>query len=191
MSSNLVLPRPARIEQVSYAGTAVLALLLAGAGLFFVPWALWDSIDAEKAGVWDFVAMGFVLGFPVFLIWVAWSCRIVALPFRFTVDVAARKCGYRWGSWWTGSIDLRDAKMLRGEVFYTSARPYQGAWRWRIYAVRRKFDKGVLIYATSEPFQNEGYAEGDCRGKLQAFSNHLGLPWELAAEPVSDLSRKD
>lgn len=40
---------------------------------FFVPGILWNSMDGEEAGVWDYAAMGLVSGFPVFLIRVAWS----------------------------------------------------------------------------------------------------------------------
>jgi hypothetical protein len=114
MPSVLILPPPAKADRINYVSTVPLAILLVGTVLFLIQRVLLESVNPAKADVWDFVAMGFVLGFAGMLLWVAWSCRTGALPFRFVVDSSKRTCGYRWGSWWTRRTDLSDAAKLRG-----------------------------------------------------------------------------
>ncbi len=185
MASLLTLSPPGKLERFQCAATAVLALVLAVVIAIFIPAVLIGSMDIERLEVWDYLAMGFMMGFVGFLIWVAWSCRIGALPFRFTVDAQARKCGYCWGKWWTRQTDLSDTTRLRGEMFYTSIRAYDGKWRWSIYAVRREFEKGERIHTPIGHFIREDEAAADCKRILQALSEHLSLPAEFAADTAT------
>ena len=99
-----------------------------GAFLIALTQALSGSIDLGEMGMTDYVALGIVLALVALMGWVAWSCRIGALPFRFVVDPRSRKCGYRWGSLWTRLIDLTEATGLEAKISYTSTRAYMGRW---------------------------------------------------------------
>ncbi len=181
MPSLLLLPPPTKRQRIIWAGTGVVALLVAGTLVFIFTESLMWSFTAEKVGAWDFVATGFTLLIAGFFCWVAWTCRLEALPFRFVVDASNRECGYRWRSWWVHRSDLSDATKLRGEMSYAITRPYCGTWTWSIYAVRREFDKGLKIYRPMKPFHNEEEAVMDCRRNLQVLSEHLLLPSEFTA----------
>jgi hypothetical protein len=179
MPSVLLLPPPTGGQRIASAGTGVFTLLVAGVVLFATTRFFLESIAAPKVEVWDFVGTATGLVFAGVFCWVAWKCRLGALPFRFVADASSRECGYRWGSWWARRIDLSDATKLRGGLSYVSVRPYEGTWRWSIYALRGKFDKDVELYSSLKAYSLEEEAVMDCRRTLQVLSEHLRLPSEF------------
>lgn len=160
------------------AGTGVFTFVVATGTLVATFAFLLEMIAADQVGAWDFVAIGTGLVFAAAFFWVAWKCRLGALPFRFVADAARRECGYRWRSWWALRIDLSDAARLTGRLSYTSVRPYEGSWRWSIYASKKGYDADVELYCSLKAYDLEEDAEADCQQTLQALSEYLGLPSE-------------
>lgn len=173
----LSFPSPSTAERFTYICMGGTALISSTAILFFVfPFNLKELASLEDAGLGEYVVTVFMLGFGICLLWIAWSSRVIALPFRFTADASTPRCGYRWRSWWPRQIDLSDATKLEGTLKYTSTRAYQGSWRWAIYAIKGAQEKQVLIYSPSKTNSVEATAESECRSALENLSQHLELP---------------
>ena len=182
-SSILYLPTPDGRHRFSCACICFVTLLAAGVVLFISTIPLREAFPAQNVGRDELLAGGIGLAFAGFFLRVAWTFRLEALPFRFSVDAAKRECGYRWGSWQARRTDLSEATKLLGEISYATTRPYQGAWTWAIYAEERTLGKPVRVYNPGQRFQSEPDAAADCQYFLKSFSAHLCLPAELLEDP--------
>ena len=161
-------------------------LLFSGAAIAIPGRSILGSIATHSLSAWEVLATLVGFAFAAFGIWLAWSCRILALPFRFTANSSRRECGYRWGSWWANREDLSGVHQLRGEVTCVVTGPGPGSWRWKIEALRDE-ERGVIhLLSCLRAFRSERDAAAECRSILSDLSTHLELPLDLIS-PFGEL----
>jgi hypothetical protein len=157
-----------------------LAVGFFAAGSHFLLLARFPMLDIASgdATLSAFVGVLLIAAAASFLLLLAWSCMIGALPFGFVADEATRECGYRWGSWWIRRKNLSNASKLRGDVMYVVIKS-RATWRWSISAVSTEKDDAVHLYSPLNVYRSEDEAMLECEPMLSGLAAHLNLPMEL------------
>ena len=159
-------------KRILYSGFALAALMFAGV-LLFVPIRGWFL--SRTAEPMELAAVITSFGAALLMVWLAWTCRLGALPFSFFVDSVARESGYRWWIFKTQRTDLSEVKELRGDVSYVVTGPGTGSWRWSIIAEASDSDSHMILHSPALTYSDVTEAKSACQELLKELGGFLDL----------------